>query len=78
MKKSGIKYPGISFDMESANRHMYAVGHVLEFQRPSPATNFAAERERLGVIVDDFEAWYEHEISVKKGDTVQVKKRRIK
>ena len=67
------KYPKISFEQNTVvGRHMHDVGHVLEFQRKNPLTECGAEDELAGVIIEDFEAWYKHEISVEKHDNVQV------
>mgnify|MGYP001299529051 CR=1 FL=1 len=68
---TNCKYPTISF--EKYGRHMHDVGHVLEFQSKNPSTECGTQDEQAGVIVEDFDAWYEHEISVKMGDQVQVK-----
>ena len=53
-------------------RHMYDVGHVLEFKRTNSSTELGAEANQSGVIIEDFDARFEHEISVKIGDQVQV------
>ena len=54
-------------------RHMYDVGYVLEFKRINSTTEFGAKGGESGVIIEDFNARFQHEISVKKGDKVQVK-----
>ena len=76
---TNCEYPTISFlqklrrsESTADGRHMHDVGHVLEFQKKNPSTECGAEGELAGVIIGDFEAWYKHEISVKKGDQVQV------
>ena len=51
---------------------MLDTGHVLEFHTKNPSTECEDEGEQAGVIIEDFEAWYKHEISVKKGHKVQV------
>ena len=53
-------------------RHMYDVGYVLESKRINSTTEFGAEANQSGVIIEDFDARFEHEISVKIGDQVQV------
>ena len=51
---------------------MYDVGYVLEFKRINSTTEFGAKGGESGVIIEDFNARFQHEISVKKGDKVQV------
>ena len=54
-------------------RHMYEDGYVLEFKRTNSSTELGAEANQSGVIIEDFDARFKHEISVKIGDQVQVK-----
>ena len=78
------KYPKISFEQnlrrqsESTvvGRHMYDVGHILEFRRKNLSNESKSQEETVmpADVVGDFEAKYPHEISVKRGDHVQVNK----
>ena len=80
------EYPKISFNKrlqtrpkpKVVSRHMHDVGHVLEFHRKNLSTESGfkdacrVQPEGTGVIIEEFDALYEHEISVKIDDQVQV------
>ena len=72
---TNCEYPKISFLQNTVTgRHMHDVGHILEFKRKNMSNESKAQDETEAVIAANFEAKYPHEISVKKGEHVQVNK----
>ena len=83
---TNCRYPKIKFDQNlrrraestECGRHMYDEGHVLEFQRKNRSIEVGARGEQTGIIIENFQALYKHEISVEIGEKVQVNKKQNK